>query len=438
MAILGISLALVALFAVGSLGLRRWDPGWSRYYHPWMMLAGANLLYTLAPLTNPSAWDVTAEPIVPFLVMQLVGFGGALLGAFIPYCGLEGLSRPTKVRDFRIQVAGGRFSLSLVTGLSIALMLAAIHRYEGGLSRILMQGYYSGVYLDPSETLLLSLALYGSAAAVSLIYLMYGSSPSFYVYAGTFILTMALAGHRNLLMMFLGGLLAVASLRKKRISYPMLGLLAAATFLAFMLIGLYRNFGWQGLGEFLFSLSTERGEHFRPSGQELGTAFNVFRIHNAYPEWFDLTPGTSYVWAVIGLVPKIIWTTRPSGIATLFSDRFAMPGEGLGFSTNLEALANFGLLGVFGVNVLVNWLLTWLYQRHVVERPGIFGAAFYTNLLFIAFNVNRIDTQTVIKISAIKIGLFFLAIALVRGLARSADHAIQKGRIPGRIAERIG
>lgn len=293
---------------------------------------------------------------------------------------------------------------------ALAAMVIALSIFEGGLTRMLLYGYYTGVELAPHEVVFLSVPIFSAAATISLGYLLLGRGRLTSLCALFYCSILLLGGHRNLFIMFGGSVMAIWSLQYGRMRYGAMSLsLAGIMFILLMIVGIYRNFGWAESKQALELLVDNRISFLNPMSQEFGTTFNVFKIYHLFPheEFTGWYPGESYVRAVIGFIPRILWPSRPDSIATVFSQLFANIGEGLGFSVNLEAYINFGIIGVFVVNALIMCLTVVIFRGEFVMKGNMAGIAFYTLLTFVAFNINRIDLQTVIKMGLLMAIMFY-------------------------------
>jgi oligosaccharide repeat unit polymerase len=420
---------LVVVYTAVALLMRAVDPSWRRLYHPWVIVGGLNILYTLTPLSSPVIRSEQEPALAAFLLVQLVGIIGLGVGTLAAYAVWPNTARSSEAVRAPLENLVG---LRIATLIFVGLWLLTFQIYEDGIARVFLQGYHDlGTYTTGADVLAYALTTYPLLALVIVGYFVRGASWDVVIAGGLFAVLNLLGGHRNLFMMELGGFLAVHSLRSRRPSYLILGVGGVCGFFLLMFIGAYRGFGAQGLPLLISILKEDGLRVFDPSTQELGTSFNVFRIywqnHGAgFEHWI---PGESYVRAFLSALPRVVWPDRPVAIANYFSDMFAPTGEGLGFSYNLEAYISAGTPGVLLAMTILGFLVTGIYIKQCSRRITLFGLSFYSALLFISFNLNRIDFQTVLKIGALLIGAQYF---VLRAFARKpyARHASQLSGAP--------
>jgi len=397
---------------VSLTALRKIDPAWRDSYNPMVLMGGATALYTLIPWWGAST---TNDPMFEdFLKMQLVAFCGMAVGAVSASL----LCPAVKIdRNFRALPRPRAAVIVAAQIIGLLLFLIAYNFFLGGLSNIVLFGYRNITEAEAStsiwENIMIVVIQYALPAVLVATYLTGVRRGLFYVCATIYMLLLLASGTRNFLVMFAGNFILISSVIRRRLSYPKLSVIAALLLLFLTAIGLYRNFGIDGRREMYDIYAAEGLKTLDVSSQELSTSFGVYRINYADPAWFPLAPGQSYLNAILAIVPTFVWPSRPDSISKMFSSYFAMPGEGLGFSNNLEAYINGGLVGVFLINGAFLYLFVVFYNRYIVERVTVFGLAFYGNMVFVAFNWNRIDFQTVFKISLIRISLFYLVASLL-------------------------
>lgn len=401
---------VVALYGIVTLVVRKLDPRWRRLYHPWVIVGGLNILYTLTPLSSPVIRAEQAPALESFLVVQLLGIIGLAIGTLTAYALFQETGRTSAIVSAEVKNLVG---LRLATLVFLGLWLAAFQVYEGGIARVLAQGYNLGAEeASGGDVILYAVSTYPLLALVVVGYFVRGASWDVIMAGGAFAVLNLLGGHRNLVMMELGGILAVYSLRNRRPSYAKMAVAGVLGFFFLMFIGIYRNLGAQGLPIILAILKQDGLRVFDPSTQELGTSFNVFRIYRethgaGFENWL---PGESYVRAFLSTIPRQLWPDRPLPISNHFSNLYANTGEGLGFSFNLEAYVNFGAPGVLLAMAVLGFFVTSIYIRHCSRRVTMFGLSFYAATLFISFNLNRIDFQTVLKIGALLAGSQYIVL----------------------------
>ncbi|MGV3708417.1 MAG: O-antigen polymerase [Gemmatimonas sp.] len=400
---------VVALYAGVSLVMRSVDASWRRLYHPWVIIGGLNLAYTLTPLSSPVIREEQQGTLESFLLMQLIGLLGLAAGSIAVYGLWPDRNRGGGNVTFRVD---NETALRLTTLTFLGLWLLTFQIYEGGVLRVITSGYLIGQETSGGDVILYAITTYPLLALISISYFVRGPSWEIVVAGGLFAVLNLLGGHRNLTMMEIGALLAVHSLRAKRPSYPFIFIGGFGGFLFLMIVGIYRNLGADGLPILLAIIEQDGLRVFDPSSQELGTSFNVYRIYhatfgNGFENWW---PGESYVRAFLSTIPRQLWPDRPIAIADYFSKLYAGEGLGLGFSFNLEAYVNFGVAGVFLAMFALGFIATAIFVRQCSQRLTLFGLSFYATIVFISFNLNRIDFQTVLKIGALLAGSQYIVL----------------------------
>jgi oligosaccharide repeat unit polymerase len=417
---------VVALFAGVSLVVRSVDASWRRLYHPWVIIGGLYLLYTLTPLSSPVIREEQQNTLESFLLVQLLGLLGLAAGSLAVYGLWPDRNRGRGHVTFRVD---NETALSLTTLTFLGLWLVTFQIYEGGVLRVITSGYLIGQETSGGDVMLYALTTYPLLALIVISYFVRGPTWEIAIAGGTFAVLNLLGGHRNLTMMEIGALLAVHSLRAKRPSYALIFLGGIGGFAFLMIVGIYRNLGADGLPIFLNILERDGLRIFDPSSQELGTSFNVYRIsHETLGRGFeDWWPGESYVRAFLSTIPRQLWPDRPIAIADYFSKLYAGTGLGLGFSFNLEAYLNFGVPGVFLVMFALGFFATTVFVRQCSQRLTMFGLSFYASVVFISFNLNRIDFQTVFKMSMLLAGSQYIVLrAFTTTTARKASLSSRK------------
>lgn len=411
-------IADLALFTFTTLFIARRDPAWKRLYNPWIILSGIYFLYTLSPLSNSYFLQAYADELPVYMLMQTLGLAGLAAGALAECL----FRRPSPIQAPSHQFTKNALIKPLLVACVVALLFA-LDRFDGGLANVFLKGYYTGVELSGEDIVLLSIPLFSMVSLLCADYFLNG--PSLFsgvlsvVYAGL----MLSRGHRNMFVMEVGGLLAMDSLRRGRMTYPKIIVLGSIGYVFMMLIGMYRGFGWSGLADFQYVLRQSGWSVLSPSSQELSTTFDAFHIFYSHRGWIweSWRPGESYFRALLSVIPRALWPDRPESIATVFSSHFGLPGEGLGFSTNLEAYINFGMPGIFGINMLICFIISRCFRNAVLTRLTLAGVAMYASLVFIAFNLNRIDMQSVIKMSGLN-GLLIYGSLRLRPHTRLRKH----------------
>ena len=409
---------VLVTFSFTCIIIKQTNLSWRQSYNPFVFLAGALVFYTFSPLVENLG---KANPVFDdFLLMQLTAVIGMSCGALYAH-----LRHPVILQHTGVNLSARFGSKSIVVAqiVGIGFLLFSYEFFYGGLSNILQfsyrEIYAAEAYRSAWEFIAHVLVQFGMPAMLLVVYMTGVRRTLFFVSTAIYVLLLFASGTRNLVVMFAGNLLLFSSLVYHRMSYFKLGVAAVVAFALMMIAGVYRNFGLNSYTDFFQLISVEGWRLLNPNSQELGTSYNVFRINYSNPFWYDLAFGESYLNALLSVVPTFLWPSRPNAVGHKFSAHFADPGEGLGFSNNLEAYLNGGLPLVFLVNFLLLYVAIWMYNRFIVRRITLFGLAFYGNLVFVSFNWNRIDFQTVFKISLIRIALFYAIAILLLKITRN-------------------
>jgi hypothetical protein len=191
-------------------------------------------------------------------------------------------------------------------------------------------------------------------------------------------------------------------------------------FLLLTIIGVARNYGIDNYGQLEFS-----DGFFNPMNQELGTAYKVYVQYLANVDKFPFEYGGSYF---LDPIAKILYSLFPNffsgdGLAIKFSmvifgvDNSALLTEGLGFSPLLEAIINFGYIGLIIPFIFFPIICNYIISSSSKNFVTYF--IFLPPLCGLMFNLNRIDFSTTIKMYfVICIGMFlFLKFSKVKTVA---------------------
>lgn len=418
---------IFGIFLITTYFVQIKDVGYKHLYNPWVIFAYIYILYTISPLTDAVILTDQLEIIKDFLLFQLIGILGLSFGCFMSYYNVSKKEYITAIKLPQLvkYIPANNLVFVLII-VQFILMFYAIYEYKGGIAQVIGEGYafYTGIEYSPLDTIIMTVITYGTAALLTAVFFLYNRLSVYYkLFIALYAFIILVQGHRNLMIMYMGSILLLHSIKHGRLSYKKVLSILLVTFIIFMLVGLYRNFGFYGYEDFVTLLSNVGLTVFIPANQELNTSFNVFRIYNIFPdgEWGNWYQGESYVRAMLSIIPKYFWVDRPDAIATYFSKRFAVSGEGLGFSFNLEAYINFGIFGIFFLNAIFMYLIMYVYNKYLLSNTNLFGVAFYQALVLMSFNINRIDTQTVFKLSSIVIVAFIIYYKIVHYISTPTD-----------------
>jgi oligosaccharide repeat unit polymerase len=420
----------IIVYATACLAISRIDRSWRRLYHPFVLVGGIYLAYSLGPLFLPDRLLLQAT-LERFEVVQLIGMLGLAGGAILAHARDRGLDQNQVDVDQPVVAAQGKWRLPLVVGAVTAFFLIAVRVFLGGVQKVLMEGYLTGSAETAGDTIILSLAYLLPVGVLGAAYLVYGARRSVIAGSAVFLAVNFMAGQRNIVLMLGSVLLACAAFRLRRMSYRRLAAWSAVGFVVFMLTGVYRQYGLRGIDVFWRVVQSDGASLLNPSSQELNTAFNVWSIYDAAADrdFSNLARGRSYLLGVVGVTPRILWPSRPLTVGQEFAIRFAGPSEGLGFSPNVEAIINFGLGGPIIVGGILSYLLVRLYRAGPVERRSLLALCGYAGLPFFAFNWNRIDFAVAFKMALLlalfmRLGLWMLSARFAARASPSLGGAV--------------
>lgn len=360
-------------------------------------------LYTLSIPISYSVFGSSFSYIEQFLLVQNFGLYGLLFSVI-----LGKLLFPVQ------QYYSYSFSLKsdylfyVSFALLFALYIFYIQIYKGGLINYLTVGYQYGEDISTAEKLLGVFSIHPLSALISVYFICYFGKSRVHTILClgiAFVLTVLLSvgGHRNLALWLLSPLLIFACYKGLKLKIARSIIFTLSIYSVGMLVGIFRHYGFGDLEGFRSALSNGF-EMFDPRSQELVTSYNVMSYwFDGSAARFDLYPFESYILGLVNLLPKFIFPVNDTSIADSFSAAYAVPGEGLGFSINLEALLNLGFIGPFVVAFILGAGLLWLNRKAYGPIFKLIPFCIYLNLPAVALNLNRIDFATVIKLLMIKV-----------------------------------
>lgn len=384
----------------------RHDAHWKTCVNPVALLIPIYLAYSLSPVFGQFSNQLGDGGLYSYISVQLIGLVGLVVGSL--------LSITPNVRKLNVAYEP-KFSpvaCNMVLWGSLIGFLVGVHVIFNGLGNALLVGYTATMGDDLmvgglDSMLFYLIVFYGFPALLTIDCLTRGYSVVWCFATLVYCAIMYLLGLRNYLTMYLGAIFLVHSIRHGRPSYYQLSVVAFVGAVILMAGAIYRTYGLGGLGDVVAVFNDEGVSAINPSQSEFGTTYNVFSIHQQNPLWWQGYPGESYVRILYSIFPRYFWPDRPEAIGMEFSNYFANKGEGLGFSMNLDALVNFGLVGVLLVNALIGVFWQKVYAW-VLRTGGALPCLLYFNLVLFALNSNRIDTQTVFKLTLVRVAFSFL------------------------------
>lgn len=184
----------------------------------------------------------------------------------------------------------------------------------------------------------------------------------------------------------------------KPIKIKYLLLSCVCIYLVVYIVGVVRYAGFDLLADVPIEI-----QMFDPLTQEFGANYSVFTKWKEIGQNSSLLLGKSYTIDVLyNMMPKYFWPDRPPGLCVQFSmDYFGVSNAdelyiALGFSPIVEALMNFGRLGIVPVFALFSFLIALLESWF--KRQGAWGISCYAFMIFVVINWNRMDMTMTLKI----------------------------------------
>jgi len=182
-------------------------------------------------------------------------------------------------------------------------------------------------------------------------------------------------------------------------------------------VGLVRDVGFARIADVSFKI-----QEFDPLTQEFGTNYSVFTKWKLMgQDNASLLLGKSYTTDVLyNMVPRYFWPERPDTAAVQFSmDYYGVSNaseltSAFGFSPVVEALVNFGVIGLVPVFALFSFLVG-LFEIWFM-RKGVWGLACYAFMIPMVINWNRMDMAIAVKIFIIYLVVSkFFSLLMYRG-----------------------
>lgn len=412
---------------------RRTDPYFNLSYNPIVIFLSINFLYTATGTFSVPDEVQYQGLVIEFLFIQIAGVVGMAASVLMLIPGSNRMRLRDAKNDDRLKSTRQPLRGNILLGLVFALLFIFVNTRFGGLYSIFSEGYSlildntggvdSGVTLDDLifvyifPVILLSL---GYAQYFNKIWML---ASLFYV------IVLVMLGSRNPILIYTGSAVILYSYRyKTRINYIYAIVFMLVAIPLFLVIAFVRNMGFLAFFNNIGMIYAIDIPSLIFKGGEFFTSMNVFLVHMANPDWWRGAPGESYLNSLLSVVPKFIWPSRPDAISNAFSDVFAPLGEGLGFSVNLEAYINFGIIGVFLVNLVISYF--WLFIYFSANYFNRFSYSYlYSLALFVAFNVNRIDFQTVFKMCWLQYAFALILAFVFRNIMNIRMDGISRKKV---------
>jgi oligosaccharide repeat unit polymerase len=213
-----------------------------------------------------------------------------------------------------------------------------------------------------------------------------------------YIIFILLRGSRNAALMMALPIIFYSLLNSK---FSLFRVIIVSSFIFFVgyFIGIVRNIGFDSITGIDIGLAS-----FDPLGQEFGTSYSVLTKSWDMRNAIDLQFGKTYfIDPIMNFIPRSIWPSRPPSIAMKFSmSYFGVNNanelnEGLGYSSILEAINNFGIIGV-GPVFFFFYLFYQKFVSFISRGGGILNILLNGYLCVFALNFMRIDFAIDFKI----------------------------------------
>ncbi len=339
---------------------------------------------------------------IEYIVAQVLGATGILIGYFIQYKCLRFTHNRKLKHESKIFLRIPAL-FCMVIALTI-VMFNALNALGWDFSAILNPYGFESTLLTGNE----EQSLFGAIlelVAISSILLSYTGAYNTnnksvllisLLFAIVFSMFYLLRGSRNLAGMMLIPLLC-AYFYRKPIKLKKIFISCLLLYFLIYTVGVVRNIGFAQVGNIPIQLRM-----FDPLTQEFGTNYGVFIKWKEMDQNRNLLLGKSYTIDILyNLVPISLWPDRPPGAATKFSmdyygvSHYTELRHGLGFSPVVEALINFGYIGIVPIfamfALLVTVLESWFWNK---DSWGIASFAF---MIPMVVNWNRIDMAITAK-----------------------------------------
>jgi hypothetical protein len=398
---------------------------------PRLILVLAYAMYASALPASRLLLGTTGDAVVDtaYLVPNLLGAVGILAG-LVP---MRAHDFPTRAQLLPSEVESPLRPLLVVgavmTGISWQVYVLLM-QVRGNIAGLLSPYATGGEGYNPPG-LLGSLVVITSNIAIATIVLAFpalrrGGWLRWFVIAATAVLAglFAVRGHRNLLGMLVLPLLTLHMFAKE---LPLRRLLMALAggYVFLYGVGIVRNFGVAKAANAVAQVDVSRA--FDPLSGEFGTSYNVFRVWQRLPVRRTPQLGATYTRdVVLNLVPRQLWPDRPATPAVSLSMEFYRTRNlrlGLGYAPVVEAIANFGVLGVFPVFACFAAFVRWAERR--AQSGAMVPLLAYGFLTPAMVNFNRIDMATNVKM--------FLVSTLIASVLR---HVLYRGDLLARVPTR--
>jgi len=381
----------------------------NRYQHelsPTLILVLSYYMYSVAmPISRLCFDSAEMEYDAEYMLVQLLGAAGIIIGLLFQRYHL-GFVRNRNESSKQVSRIFRPLPALIIMSISVGIVMFGDLRGLGwDLSAIVKPyGYETTLLTGNREQTLFGQILWVlaiSSTALAFIGAYNTKNNKLILFAllvgGLFGMFYMVRGSRNMAGMMIIPFIG-AYLFSKPIKIKYLLLACLCIFFVVYIIGVVRNVGFGRLADVPVKIET-----FDPLSQELGTNYRIFTTWKEMDPNKSLLLGKSYTTDVLySMMPRYFWPDRPPGLCVQFSlDYFHLDSVdelylALGFSPIVEALVNFGRLGIVPVFALFSFLIAWLESWF--KRHGAWGVSCYAFTILVVFNWNRMDMNMTLKI----------------------------------------
>ena len=175
----------------------------------------------------------------------------------------------------------------------------------------------------------------------------------------------------------------VWALRVHKIPWRVAAIGAPLLFISLGLLGAVRNSSWSRETATEAIASTGLSQSFENAQTEIQERRSLQTSVPIIERSFDLSGpmmGTTYIPAVLGIVPRAVWSNKPRGPDSLYAQIFlheTSTGRGIPVGQTEELFWNFGVFGVVLFGLIYGWVLTLAYSAYLKRYPSPIAIVFY-------------------------------------------------------------
>ena len=408
---IAIYLVLLTLFLVVGIRLcKTRGKTWSHYeFSPRLILVISYYMYSSAMPISRLLFDSTPTIYdTEYMIACTLGALGILIG-FLCFQKYNARTAGNKDSEQGSQIFRPMVSIIIMSAAVGIVLFGGMRALGWDLSALLSpRGYESSLQAGTQEQTLFGQILWVLAVSstVAVFIGVYKTRENKLIIltllaAGLFSIFYLLRGERLFVGMMILPLTCVYFFSRS-VNIEKMLLVCLCGFALLYIVGLARNVGFALLADM-----TAEIQMFDPLTQEFGAPYRVFTIWKEVGD-NPLLLGKGYTIDVISnIMPKFFWPSRPDTAAVLLSmDYYGVSNvselsSAWGFSPLVEALINFGRLGIVPVFALSSFLIALLESWF--KRQGAWGVSCYAFMIPIVINWNRMDMAITLKMFVIYI-----------------------------------